>query len=253
MREHLARRGPATRFGLVPTMGALHDGHVALVSSGPARRACTSSRRFSSIPGQFNDPADLAAYPRQESRDMEIAEVRRRRCALHAIRRGDISAERRDIAGSSRRSAGFRRRVRPGHFDSVATVCIKLFNIVDPTSCSSDRRTLNRSPSFVRRFVICDSISRSSSCPPSANQTAWRCRRETSGSLLTIGCGPSRYHARCRQESSHTPQDRSRRCRPRRTRRAAGGLRRRGSFRWRANSGRRGACRIDTTYRQCAA
>ena len=129
MRDHLrAQRGTV---GLVPTMGALHDGHVALFRA--ARRAC--AHVVASIfvnPGQFNDPADLAAYPRQETRDADIA----RAAGVDAIfapaveemyAPGDATSI--IVQGAA---IGFEGDFRPGHFNSVATVCLKLFTIVNP-------------------------------------------------------------------------------------------------------------------------
>src|SRR6186713_830752 len=71
--RHAVRARPAgSRVGFVPTMGALHEGHTALMRA--ARPACDEI--VSSIfvnPRQFNDPADLAKYPRSEPRDIEMA------------------------------------------------------------------------------------------------------------------------------------------------------------------------------------
>jgi pantoate--beta-alanine ligase len=130
VREYLAPfRGGAV--GFVPTMGALHDGHLALFRA--ARAACRQV--IASIfvnPGQFNDPADLAAYPRPEARDTEMAAA----AGVDALfipaveeiyPSGDATAV---IArGAALRFEG---AFRPGHFDSVATVCLKLFEIVRP-------------------------------------------------------------------------------------------------------------------------
>jgi len=112
-------------------MGALHDGHVALFRA--ARRTC--AHVIASIfvnPGQFNDAADLAAYPRQGTRDAEIA----RAAGVDAIfvptveemyAPGEATSLRVDGAALS-----FEGAFRPGHFNSVALVCLKLFNIVEP-------------------------------------------------------------------------------------------------------------------------
>ena len=131
IRSHLAALPHARTIGLVPTMGALHEGHVALFRA--ARRRCDLVAATIFVnPRQFNDPADLAAYPRQESRDLEIAAAA---CVdavfVPAIEEiyppGDATAI---VAGGA--AAGYEGAFRPGHFDSVATVCLKLFNIVRP-------------------------------------------------------------------------------------------------------------------------
>ncbi len=129
MRQHMrARRGS---LGLVPTMGALHDGHVALFRT--ARRACTHVVASIFVnPGQFNDPADLVAYPRQEALDLEIA----RAAGMDAIFAPSVEemyapgeATSLVVEGAA---LGFEGAFRPGHFNSVAAVCLKLFHIVVP-------------------------------------------------------------------------------------------------------------------------
>jgi pantoate--beta-alanine ligase len=131
VRRYLAPVRRGSMVGLVPTMGALHDGHMALFRA--ARRAC--GHVVASIfvnPGQFNDSADLASYPRQEVRDAEVAAA----AGVDAIfapsvdemyRPGDATSL--EVRGAA---IGFEGASRPGHFDSVASVCLKLFNIVQP-------------------------------------------------------------------------------------------------------------------------
>jgi pantoate--beta-alanine ligase len=131
VRRHLAPIRPHALIGLAPTMGALHDGHVALFRT--ARAACGHVVATIFVnPGQFNDPADLAAYPRQEPRDLEIAAA----AGVDAIfipsidevyPAGDATTI--VVQGAA---LGFEGTLRPGHFNSVATVCLKLFNIVEP-------------------------------------------------------------------------------------------------------------------------
>ena len=71
VRAALAERRDG-RVGLVPTMGALHGGHEALL--GAARRDCdTVVMSLFVNPAQFGDPADLNGYPRDEGRDLEVA------------------------------------------------------------------------------------------------------------------------------------------------------------------------------------
>ena len=125
------RRSQRGSIGLVPTMGALHEGHVALFRT--ARRAGTHVVASIFVnPGQFNDPADLAAYPRQETRDAEIASE----AGVDAIFAPAVEEMYApgDATGLLVQGAavGFEDSFRPGHFDSVATVCVKLFNIVTP-------------------------------------------------------------------------------------------------------------------------
>lgn len=130
-RQHLAPiRGHLT-IGLVPTMGALHDGHTALFRA--ARQTCGHVVATIFVnPGQFNDPADLAAYPRPEAQDLEIAAA----AGVDAIfipsvaevyPPGDATSI--AVAGAA---LGFEGTCRPGHFNSVATVCVKLFNTFQP-------------------------------------------------------------------------------------------------------------------------
>jgi pantoate--beta-alanine ligase len=131
LRAHLAPLRTHGPIGLVPTMGALHDGHVSLVRV--ARLSC--AHLVASIfvnPGQFDDPADLAAYPRQEDRDLEIASA----AGVDAVFAppvaeiyppGDATAL---VVGGA--AEGFEGAFRPGHFNSVANVCLRLFNVVEP-------------------------------------------------------------------------------------------------------------------------
>jgi pantoate--beta-alanine ligase len=130
MRRHLVRQRSHS-IGLVPTMGALHDGHVALFRAARRMAAHVVATIFVN-PRQFNDPADLAAYPRQEPRDLETA----RTAGVDAIfipaveeiyQEGDATSL--VVAGAAH---GFEGEFRPGHFNSVATVCLKMFNIIEP-------------------------------------------------------------------------------------------------------------------------
>ncbi len=115
--------------GLVPTMGALHDGHRALFRAARAESDVVVASLFVN-PAQFNVAADLAAYPHDEARDAEIAEAEGVD-VLFAPSRDEIYPP-----GFSTwidvEDAGAEGAARPGHFRGVATVCVKLFNIVRP-------------------------------------------------------------------------------------------------------------------------
>ena len=117
--------------GLVPTMGALHAGHTALF--GAARPACDVLVASVFVnPAQFSENADLAAYPRDLDRDLALAEAQRVD-VLFAPSAAELYppgfATWVDPAGAA---DGLESDHRPGHFRGVATVCLKLLNIVRP-------------------------------------------------------------------------------------------------------------------------
>lgn len=130
LREALAPRRSGS-IGLVPTMGSLHGGHRALLRA--ARAECDTVVMSLFInPAQFGDAADLDAYPRNEQRDLEIA-VEEGVDIVFAPTAADLYPP------------GFQTWVevtdlgtilegeqRPDHFRGVATICLKLFNLVAP-------------------------------------------------------------------------------------------------------------------------
>jgi pantoate--beta-alanine ligase len=115
--------------GLVPTMGALHDGHRSLFSVARAENDVLVASLFVN-PAQFDRAADLAGYPRDEQRDLQIAEE----SGVDVV--FAPSAEEMYPAGFGTwvdvDATGAEGTSRPGHFRGVATVCVKLFNIVRP-------------------------------------------------------------------------------------------------------------------------
>jgi pantoate--beta-alanine ligase len=115
--------------GLVPTMGALHDGHVALLRAARAENETVVMSLFVN-PAQFDEEQDLAAYPRDEARDLEVAEREGVDVVLAP------GAEELYPPGFTTwvdpGETGAEGAARPGHFRGVATVCLKLFNLVRP-------------------------------------------------------------------------------------------------------------------------
>ncbi|MDB6176107.1 pantoate--beta-alanine ligase [Paracoccus sp. Z330] len=121
---------------LVPTMGALHDGHLQLVSRS---REWLDQRGGGKIvtsifvnPTQFDQASDLASYPRTEENDLRL--LRQAGCdaaflpAVDDIYRPGAQTVV-EVTGLSRMLIG---RLRPGHFRGMSTIVTKLFNIVRP-------------------------------------------------------------------------------------------------------------------------
>jgi pantoate--beta-alanine ligase len=118
-------------LGLVPTMGALHAGHTALFRA--ARGDCDVLVASVFVnPEQFSDGVDLAAYPRDFERDAAIAEAER----VDVIFAPSVEEMYPPVFATwvvpEGVAEGLESAHRPGHFRGVATVCLKLFNIVGP-------------------------------------------------------------------------------------------------------------------------
>ena len=112
--------------GLIPTMGALHAGHLSLVEAALARYDRAIATLFVN-PKQFNDPADYDKYPRTEERDaakLATASAHLLYCPYPQEMYPDGFSTNVSVSGVS---AGLCGGARPGHFDGVATVCSKLF------------------------------------------------------------------------------------------------------------------------------
>ncbi|MFB8387254.1 pantoate--beta-alanine ligase [Microbacterium sp. NPDC055910] len=132
LREALARRGEG-RIGFVPTMGALHEGHLTLLRAAREAEDTVVLSIFVN-PTQFNDAADLDAYPRTEQRDAEIA-ASVGTDILFAPAPAEMypagSATTVSVTGHIAETLEGAHRGR-GHFDGVATVVVKLLLAVRP-------------------------------------------------------------------------------------------------------------------------
>ncbi len=120
-----------SRIGLVPTMGAFHDGHRSLFRA--ARTECgTVVVSLFVNPAQFQDRADLERYPHDEARDLEIAE-RERVDVVFAPTADEMYPDGfQTWVEVTELGAILEGAFRPGHFRGVATICLKLFNAVRP-------------------------------------------------------------------------------------------------------------------------
>ncbi|WP_425229219.1 pantoate--beta-alanine ligase [Sphingomonas sp.] len=126
-----AWRTDGERVALVPTMGALHAGHLALIDAARAAKMRVVASIFVN-PKQFGAGEDLGRYPRRETADSRL--LLDAGCDLLWLPPVDVMypdgfATNITVSGVSERWDG---AVRPGHFDGVATVIAKLFNQVTP-------------------------------------------------------------------------------------------------------------------------
>jgi pantoate--beta-alanine ligase len=137
-RASRAVRGGGKRLGFVPTMGALHEGHLSLVRAARAASGVVAASVFVN-PTQFGPKEDLAKYPRTFERDKEwleregvellFAPSAEEMYPANADRSVRATQTWVDVEGLSGKLDG---KSRPGHFRGVATVVSKLFHIVEP-------------------------------------------------------------------------------------------------------------------------
>ncbi len=124
-------RAQGARVALVPTMGYLHAGHMALVE----RAGKLAERVVVSIfvnPTQFGDPDDLARYPRDEARDLAMLREAGVDAAFLPAPAEIYPDGDETIVETTRMANVLHGAVRPGHFRGVTTVVARLFNIVGP-------------------------------------------------------------------------------------------------------------------------
>ena len=126
-----AARVKGRRLGLVPTMGALHEGHLSLVRAARAQCEAVAASIFVN-PTQFGPTEDLSKYPRQFERDCELlekegVEILFAPSVEEMYPQGAVTWV--AVEGLSEKLDG---RSRPGHFRGVTTVVAKLFNIIEP-------------------------------------------------------------------------------------------------------------------------
>jgi pantoate--beta-alanine ligase len=125
------KRKQGNTLGFVATMGALHDGHLALIRNSQNDNSITVCSIFVN-PSQFNNPADLQKYPRTLDSDIEKLEkvgCDALFCPEVETMYEDVSLVKFDFGQLGKVMEG---QFRPGHFSGVALVVSKLFNIIQP-------------------------------------------------------------------------------------------------------------------------
>src|SRR5271163_17069 len=126
-------RASGKRLGLVPTMGALHEGHLSLVRAAKAQCDAVAVSIFVN-PTQFGPTEDLSNYPRQFEQDRQLLEKEGVEILFappveEIYPRGEVTWVL--VEGLSEKLDG---RSRPGHFRGVTTIVAKLFHIVEPAA-----------------------------------------------------------------------------------------------------------------------
>ena len=124
------------KSGFVPTMGALHEGHLSLVDKSKQDNDVTVVSVFVN-PIQFNNPADLQTYPRTEEEDFKLLAKKGVDMVfapsvkeMYPEGEGKASERKFDLGETAEILEGFH---RPGHFQGVANVVYRLFNLIRPT------------------------------------------------------------------------------------------------------------------------
>lgn len=130
-------------IGFVPTMGALHQGHMALIESSKAKSDFTVCSIFVN-PAQFNQAEDLKNYPKSLDADIQI--LSQKGCDLlfcpdetEIYKAGSITGF--HFSGLDQTFEG---KFRPGHFNGVALIVAKLFNIVNPDNVFFGQKDLQQ-------------------------------------------------------------------------------------------------------------
>ena len=118
-------------IGLVPTMGAFHEGHLALFRAARDENQLVVASLFVN-PAQFTESEDLARYPRDEARDAELAEEAGVDVLLLPEADEIYPPGFETWVEVERLGSMLEGQHRPGHFRGVATICLKLFNLVRP-------------------------------------------------------------------------------------------------------------------------
>jgi len=134
--EHLkVNFDSTTTIGFVPTMGALHQGHLSLVEESMQNNDLTIVSIFVN-PTQFNNLEDLQKYPRNLDTDIAKLQTISENLIVYAptvddIYEGNTTSKSFNFDGLENQMEG---KFRPGHFDGVGTIVKRLFDIVNPTN-----------------------------------------------------------------------------------------------------------------------
>lgn len=141
--------------GFVPTMGALHNGHISLIKKAREENDIVIVSIFVN-PTQFLPGEDLDAYPRKDEADKKICSM----CKVDYVFMPDITTmygKEEVLVKAPNNSYVLEGKTRPGHFDGVLQVVLKLFNLVQPTNAyfgKKDAQQLSLIQQMVKNFFL---------------------------------------------------------------------------------------------------
>ncbi len=145
------RRCRGVDVALVPTMGALHDGHLSLVRLAHDHAEEVDVSIFVN-PTQFGPGEDLGKYPRTLERDLDLCRAEGVSTVFCPDEGQVYAADHSTQIAETRLSAGLCGAYRPGHFDGVVTVVAKLFNIMLPSMAVFGRKDFQQAR-VIQRMV----------------------------------------------------------------------------------------------------
>ena len=143
-------------IGYVPTMGALHEGHISLIREARKNNACVVVSIFVN-PTQFLVGEDLAKYPRRDEADKKICEVAGVDVLFMPNADELYFGDEVKIVAPNVRGYVLEGATRPGHFSGVLRVVMKLLNIVNPTQAyfgKKDAQQLNLIELMVKHYFL---------------------------------------------------------------------------------------------------
>ena len=138
-------------IGLVPTMGAFHEGHESLFRAAREETDVVVVSLFVN-PTQFAAGEDFERYPRDERRDLELAELAHVDFLFAPDAEEIFPSGFQTWVEVEKLGRGLEGDARPGHFRGVATVCLKLFNIVRPLRAYFGQKDAQQA-AVIRRMV----------------------------------------------------------------------------------------------------
>lgn len=154
LKEYL--KNSSATVGFVPTMGALHEGHISLIKRAKAENELVVVSVFLN-PTQFLKGEDLDKYPKRDEADKKICEVSGVDVLFFPHVKDIYGEDEASILAPKVRGYVLEGASRPGHFNGVLTVVMKLLNIVSPTNAyfgKKDAQQLNLISLMVKQFFM---------------------------------------------------------------------------------------------------